>query len=740
MTLTTSTITGRVPLPNDATPTSAEVVFTLSAWDAEGGDVIPPASIRAPLTATADLPDGFELWRNTEGLRGSHYIVTAYWKEAQRAGTVDRQVSLGVMQVGDDAEYALADLLAAGVDPATPSYWMSISEAQYADVISAVQSAEDAAALSEAARDAAIAAAQAGKSYATKASGATGEGEEGYFWSPEGAAAGFQKLYTVTGGLAVAVPGIEEMPMKGAIDAKAAAVDLVTAARRIDALDQAFVPGAGIGGALPKLNLSPSDALAGRLSIGGGRVMGNADFNQIGSTVADQLGLPATQLRRTGRHIAFGAQTGSPVSDVNDAAGYTYHQMMVLETPFDQVQLLFENNLTTGDQTIGPVKICTIASLDVGYANDEDWTPVTFGAATTVTVPNASVAGDPQYVLSDPITLTSAERTDFPARSILLVRTYIPAATSPQSLQAETSTDIAPLWPNDLSGRVWASWRATGDGVTDPTTFSATPTKKNRWPCVAARVRSTHAAGRAATVVNPGDSLHQGPLGGTTAHVWQGVKAATLPTLPLGFVNMAWNGQNSTAYLARAVRLFPILLPEIAFYVAYSPNDALNPTQATADTAIVNLEAFLGLCRRTLTLPILGTAVPRDSYTEAEDMIRQQVNAYVRELGGRYMVVDYDALITDGQIPANINPDLAQGDGLHVTPIGDRIMAAPDAAALKRIMATQFQRFLPTGSGDPFEAIYGGMGGYDIGMSTTAAPFFVPVYGGDAAENTGVSQ
>jgi len=154
VTLTTSTITGRVPLPNDATPTSAEVVFTLSAWDAEGGDVIPPASIRAPLTATADLPDGFELWRNTEGLRGSHYIVTAYWKEAQRAGTVDRQVSLGVMQVGDDAEYALADLLAAGVDPATPSYWMSISEAQYADVISAVQSAEDAAALSEAARDA----------------------------------------------------------------------------------------------------------------------------------------------------------------------------------------------------------------------------------------------------------------------------------------------------------------------------------------------------------------------------------------------------------------------------------------------------------------------------------------------------------------------------------------------------------------------------------------------------------
>ena len=41
MALTTSTITGRVPLPDDANPAAAEIVFTLSGYDTEGSQVIP---------------------------------------------------------------------------------------------------------------------------------------------------------------------------------------------------------------------------------------------------------------------------------------------------------------------------------------------------------------------------------------------------------------------------------------------------------------------------------------------------------------------------------------------------------------------------------------------------------------------------------------------------------------------------------------------------------------------------
>lgn len=133
MALTTSLITGRVPMPDDNAATTCELTFTLSGLDTQGADVIPPsARVRSIMLVDGQIPAGFRLWRNTSGTRGTHYIVTARWVSPDRKrGMEDFERVLGAIQIGSAASYTLADRLNSAVTPATPSFWMSISQSQF---------------------------------------------------------------------------------------------------------------------------------------------------------------------------------------------------------------------------------------------------------------------------------------------------------------------------------------------------------------------------------------------------------------------------------------------------------------------------------------------------------------------------------------------------------------------------------------------------------------------------------
>lgn len=138
MALTTSIITGRAPLPNNDPSAGAELIFTLNAFDTEGADIALPASLVAVLTPQGELPDGFDLWRNTEGLRGTYYIVSARWFENVRGkGRVPRESTLGKIQVHDAATYELSDLLNQDVDPAPNTFWSAITQQQFNEIIDA---------------------------------------------------------------------------------------------------------------------------------------------------------------------------------------------------------------------------------------------------------------------------------------------------------------------------------------------------------------------------------------------------------------------------------------------------------------------------------------------------------------------------------------------------------------------------------------------------------------------------
>lgn len=114
MSLTTSTITGRIPLPNNSVSGSVSVVFTLNSTDTQGVNTIPQdSSVRYRMMETGEFPAGAVLWRNTSGLRGTSYRVEVQWIEVESGRPVTKDVMLGYVQVGDAPSYSLSDLLAA---------------------------------------------------------------------------------------------------------------------------------------------------------------------------------------------------------------------------------------------------------------------------------------------------------------------------------------------------------------------------------------------------------------------------------------------------------------------------------------------------------------------------------------------------------------------------------------------------------------------------------------------------
>lgn len=140
MSLTTSAITGRVPMPNNIAPLSGSVTFTLVGYDTQGVNVVPSgASATFNLADDGNLPAGARLWRNTAGLRGTVYLVTVRWREAGSECGDLKENTLGHVQVQNAPSYTVPQLLNAVPPDAVPStWWMAITQAQYDEMIAAV--------------------------------------------------------------------------------------------------------------------------------------------------------------------------------------------------------------------------------------------------------------------------------------------------------------------------------------------------------------------------------------------------------------------------------------------------------------------------------------------------------------------------------------------------------------------------------------------------------------------------
>jgi len=104
MALTTTVVSGRVPLPNDANPANAEVIFTLTGYDTDLAIIIPE-----PVTATPDAGGNIliSLWPNTRGLRGTQYTVKVKFADPWDV----RQYDLGKITVSEGGILDFEDLI-----------------------------------------------------------------------------------------------------------------------------------------------------------------------------------------------------------------------------------------------------------------------------------------------------------------------------------------------------------------------------------------------------------------------------------------------------------------------------------------------------------------------------------------------------------------------------------------------------------------------------------------------------
>lgn len=102
MALTMIPVTGRLPTPLDGTAQAITLHFRLSGLDLSQGEAVLPVVEPVALDENAELPDGFALFANSAGLRGTTYTGEAVWIEVTPRGRLQRSIPLRRFQVDED--------------------------------------------------------------------------------------------------------------------------------------------------------------------------------------------------------------------------------------------------------------------------------------------------------------------------------------------------------------------------------------------------------------------------------------------------------------------------------------------------------------------------------------------------------------------------------------------------------------------------------------------------------------
>lgn len=130
MAMTMIPVTGRFPTPLDGTAQAITLHFRLSAFDLSGGEAVLPVIEPVALSEAAELPEGFALFANSAGLRGTTYTGEAVWIEVTPRGRLQRSLPLPRFQVDEEhGPYTIAELLAQDLpgSPAT-AYWLAATQ------------------------------------------------------------------------------------------------------------------------------------------------------------------------------------------------------------------------------------------------------------------------------------------------------------------------------------------------------------------------------------------------------------------------------------------------------------------------------------------------------------------------------------------------------------------------------------------------------------------------------------
>ena len=340
-----------------------------------------------------------------------------------------------------------------------------------------------------------------------------------------------------------------------------------------------------------------------------------------------------------------------------------------------QVRIRLSNLYGGVPLTIGAAHIALRTSgADIDPAHDR---ALTFGGRTSVVVPAHAT------VLSDPT------RLEVPALTELSVSLYLPkgvAATTVHILAQQTSYVSQPgdataaahfpvarridMWPF-LTGVDVAAKPPTfavvafGDSTVDGD--GSTADANRRWPdALAARLQQ---AGQNVAVLNAGligNRLLHGSPGGSTFGA------------ALGEAGLARFYRDALDQSGAKVVIVRIGSNDLGFLHGLAPQsesiDANNLIAGYQRLIALAHQHGLGIIGTTIP-PFENTAIPGYS-TPAKDVIRRQVNAWIRHGGGFDAVLDFDQILHDPSQPARLLPAYDSGDHLHPNDAGYRAVAS----------------------------------------------------------------
>ncbi|GLY71204.1 SGNH/GDSL hydrolase family protein [Amycolatopsis taiwanensis] len=325
------------------------------------------------------------------------------------------------------------------------------------------------------------------------------------------------------------------------------------------------------------------------------------------------------------------------------------------------VRVGLTNVLGTAPALLGAVTVAVAAGPSTPDAVPGTVRPLTFGGASSLTIPPGG------EVQSDPVSLAVPEGGN------LLVSVYTPQAGGPVTYhQVANQTSYV---------------SAAGDHATEEA-GGAYLEKITFWPYVSRVDVLSRASG---TVVTLGDSITDGNNSTRDAnHRWPDYLADRLIAQPgptrLGVVNAGissnrllnntWN-PNALSRLDRDVLTVPGAKSVI---VLLGINDIGGAPQHHEPSEIVAALRQISAQVRAKGLRILGgTLTPfggSSNYTEELEGVRAAVNDFVRTSDAFDGVVDFDAAVRDPADPKRLRPEFDSGDHLHPKDAGYQAMAA----------------------------------------------------------------
>jgi lysophospholipase L1-like esterase len=295
--------------------------------------------------------------------------------------------------------------------------------------------------------------------------------------------------------------------------------------------------------------------------------------------------------------------------------------------------------------------------------------PVLFGGAPSVEIP---AGGE---VLSDPVALA------VPALSRVAVSLHLPGPTAAATFH----------WDARDTGHVVAGNRVEQAELTGATPLSV------RVFVAGLLVQADRSA---SSIVTLGDSITDGNASTVGAdRRWPDALAERLAPHGVGVLNAGISGArllkdgmgaNASARLATEVLAQPNVRAVIVLLGTNDigwPGSPLAPADAPA-TAAQLIAAYQQLIARGRThgvrvvgatlLPFEGAmeGTPVEGYfSPAKEVVRQAVNAWIRDSGAFDAVVDFDAAMRDPARPGRLLPRYDSGDHLHPGDEGYRAMA-----------------------------------------------------------------